>query len=234
MTAGQLKPTGARGDDRQGLPGEPQHDDKGLTFDGNGSLYVNVGAPSNACQQPGSSAGRERPGSVPDSRKARRHLEVRREQAGTDAGARARGSRPACGRCRPSRGTTARSTSSMNNRDQLDVFWPDEFTAKDNAERPAEPMYRAVQGSNFGWPYCFFDYRQKKFLLNPEYGGDGKDGAAAARSSRRRSRRSPRTGRRSTSCSTRARSSRRSITTARSSRSTARGTARRCRRPATT
>jgi hypothetical protein len=36
----------------------------------------------------------------------------------------------------------------MNNRDQLDVFWPDKFTAKDNAERPAEPLYRAVQGSN--------------------------------------------------------------------------------------
>jgi len=63
----------------------------------------------------------------------------------------------------------------MNNRDQLDQFWPDKFTAKDNAERPAEPLYRAVQGSNFGWPYCFFDYGLKKFLLNPEYGGDGKE-----------------------------------------------------------
>jgi glucose/arabinose dehydrogenase len=62
----------------------------------------------------------------------------------------------------------------MNNRDQLDIFWPDLFTAKENAERPAEPMYRAVAGSNFGWPYCFFDYGQQKFLLNPEYGGDGK------------------------------------------------------------
>jgi glucose/arabinose dehydrogenase len=63
----------------------------------------------------------------------------------------------------------------MNNRDQLDVFWPEKFTAKDNAERPAEPMYRAVQGSNFGWPYCFFDFGQKKNVLNPEYGGDGKE-----------------------------------------------------------
>ncbi len=35
-------------------------------------------------------------------------------------------------------------------------------------------MYRAVQGSNFGWPYCFYDYGQKKLFLNPEYGGDGK------------------------------------------------------------
>src|SRR5262249_57561844 len=63
----------------------------------------------------------------------------------------------------------------MNNRDQLDVFWPDKFTVRDNAERPAEPMYRAVQGSDFGWPYCFFDYEQKKLVLNPEYGGDGRD-----------------------------------------------------------
>jgi glucose/arabinose dehydrogenase len=62
----------------------------------------------------------------------------------------------------------------MNNRDQLDTFWPKSFTNKDNAERPAEPLYRAVQGSNFGWPYCFYDYGMKTFILNPEYGGDGK------------------------------------------------------------
>ena len=36
-------------------------------------------------------------------------------------------------------------------------------------------MYRAVQGSNFGWPFCFYDYGLKKLLLNPEYGGDGKE-----------------------------------------------------------
>jgi glucose/arabinose dehydrogenase len=35
-------------------------------------------------------------------------------------------------------------------------------------------MYRATQGLDFGWPYCFFDYTQQKLLLNPEYGGDGK------------------------------------------------------------
>src|SRR5262245_60655452 len=39
---------------------------------------------------------------------------------------------------------------------------------------PAEPLVRADQGSNFVWPYCFYDYGQKKLLLNPEYGGDGK------------------------------------------------------------
>jgi glucose/arabinose dehydrogenase len=63
----------------------------------------------------------------------------------------------------------------MNNRDQLDTLWPGMFTAKENAERPAEPMLRVAEaGANFGWPYCFFDYEQKKLFLNPEYGGDGK------------------------------------------------------------
>lgn len=62
----------------------------------------------------------------------------------------------------------------MNSRDQLDVLWPGKFNTQENAMRPAEPMYRAVQGGNFGWPYCYFDYAQQKLLLNPEYGGDGK------------------------------------------------------------
>ena len=64
----------------------------------------------------------------------------------------------------------------MHNRDQLDTFWPMNFTAKDNAERPAEGLYRATQGSDFGWPYCFYDYTTKMLVLNPEYGGDGKAG----------------------------------------------------------
>ena len=37
-------------------------------------------------------------------------------------------------------------------------------------------MYRVdAAGDNFGWPYCFYDYTLGKLLLNPEYGGDGKD-----------------------------------------------------------
>jgi len=62
----------------------------------------------------------------------------------------------------------------MNNRDQLDTLWPKKFTADENATLPAEPMYRAVMGQNFGWPYCFFNYKLQKLVMNPEYGGDGK------------------------------------------------------------
>jgi glucose/arabinose dehydrogenase len=64
----------------------------------------------------------------------------------------------------------------MNSRDQLNTLWPVMFTAQENAERPAEPTFRAAQaGLNFGWPYCSYDYGLKKFVLNPEYGGDGKN-----------------------------------------------------------
>ena len=86
MTPGQLKPSGAAEVVVTDLPGEREHGDKGIAFDGKGSLYVNVGAPSNACQAKDRQAEVARPGSLPDSRKARRHLEVRREQAGPDAG----------------------------------------------------------------------------------------------------------------------------------------------------
>ena len=48
---GQLKPTGPSEVVVTGLPAEQEHHDKGLTFDSSGHLYINVGAPSNACQE---------------------------------------------------------------------------------------------------------------------------------------------------------------------------------------
>ena len=58
---------------------------------------------------------------------------------------RRKASRPACARCPPSPGMTTRFISSMNNRDQLDILWRGHSPAQENAERPAEPMYRAVR-----------------------------------------------------------------------------------------
>jgi glucose/arabinose dehydrogenase len=50
MTPGQLKPSGDAETIVSDLPAERQHQDKGIAFDGKGSLYVNIGSPSNACQ----------------------------------------------------------------------------------------------------------------------------------------------------------------------------------------
>jgi glucose/arabinose dehydrogenase len=50
MTPGQLKPSGASETIVMDLPAGRAHQDKDIAFDGKGSLYLNVGAPSNACQ----------------------------------------------------------------------------------------------------------------------------------------------------------------------------------------
>jgi glucose/arabinose dehydrogenase len=172
MTPGQLKPTDAPETIVADLPGERQHADKGLAFDGRGSLYINIGAPSNACQQPD-----RRPGvkGVDPCPILEKHGGIWKFDENKLGQRQEDGTRFATG-LRQMPAITWHDDAVyivMNNRDQLDVFWPEHFTAKDNAERPAEPMYRAVQGSNFGWPYCFFDYGQRKLVLNPEYGGDG-------------------------------------------------------------
>jgi len=173
MTAGQLAPTGAAETIVTGLPDERQHEDKGLTFDGRGSLYINVGAPSNACQKPDRQPGVKGQDPCPI---LEQHAGVWKFDENKLNQTQDMGTKFATG-MRQFPALTWHDGAVyivMNNRDQLDVFWPDKFTAKENAERPAEPMYRAVQGSNFGWPYCFFDYGLKKNILNPEYDGDGK------------------------------------------------------------
>src|SRR5207237_517183 len=50
MTTGQLTPSGQPDSIVTGLHPEREHSDKGIAFDGKGSLYINIGAPSNACQ----------------------------------------------------------------------------------------------------------------------------------------------------------------------------------------
>ncbi len=173
MTPGQLQPAGEPEIVVTGLPGVAQHGDKGIAFDGKGSLYVNVGAPSNACQQPDRQPGAK--GQDPCALLEKnggiwKFDENKLGQKQED------GTRLVTG-LRQMPGIAWHDDAvyvAMNNRDQMDTFWPDFFKPQDNSERPAESLYRAVQGLNFGWPYCFFDYGQKKFLTNPEYGGDGK------------------------------------------------------------
>ena len=173
MTPGQLKPSGSAEVVISGLPPEHEHHDKGIAFDGEGSLYINIGSPSNACQS------RDRQKGVPGMDPCpilEKHGGIWKFNADKLGQTEADGVRFVTG-LRQEPAITWHDGAIyivMNNRDQLDTLWPGKFTVEDNATRPAEPMYRAVQGKNFGWPFCFFDYVQQKLVLNPEYGGDGK------------------------------------------------------------
>ena len=175
MTPGQLKPSGAPEVVVSGLQGVRQHGDKGIAFDGKGFFYVNVGAPSNDCQVRDRT--KQSPGQDPcpileEHGGIWKFSETKLGQTQADGVRYATGMRqmPAIA------WHDGALYIVMNSRDQLDTLWPGKFTAEENATRPAEPMYRVdKQGDNFGWPYCFYDYTVNKLLLQPEYGGDGKE-----------------------------------------------------------
>jgi glucose/arabinose dehydrogenase len=174
MTAGQLVPTGGPETIVADIPLQREHEDKGIAFDGKGGMYINFGAPSNACQPQDRRpkvAGDDPCPLLDKFGGVWKFDENKVGQKQEDGVKFATGMRqmPAI------TWNDGALWIVMNSRDQLDTLWPGQFTAQENAERPAEPMYRvAAAGANFGWPYCFFDYGQQKLLLNPEYGGDGK------------------------------------------------------------
>ncbi|QMW05211.1 PQQ-dependent sugar dehydrogenase [Spirosoma foliorum] len=62
----------------------------------------------------------------------------------------------------------------MHGRGKFDDFYPQYYTPQNSAELPAETMYEVHQGDDAGWPYIYYDPVQKKKMLAPEYGGDGK------------------------------------------------------------
>ena len=157
----------------EGLTDRRQHADKGIAFDGKGGVYVNIGAPSNACQVPDRQpkvAGQDPCQLLEIAGGIWRFDENKLGQKQAD------GKRYATG-LRQMPGLTWHDNSlwvAMHNRDSLDTLWPGQFTAEQNAEWPAEYLVKVADGSNFGWPYCFYNNAEGKLVTNPEYGGDGK------------------------------------------------------------
>ncbi len=176
LTEGELVPS----DDERiqivgGFPRQNQHASKSFAFDKEGHIYVNVGAPSNACMRQARTAGS--PGLDPcpqldwqagiwrfDANKAA-------QQQQRDGYRYATGIRNAVGLAWND--NTNRLFVMQHGRDQLNDMFPDLFTAEDNRELPSEELLSVPEGADFGWPYCYFDHLKGKKVLAPEYGGDG-------------------------------------------------------------
>lgn len=174
---GELVPEGNPEIIVSGFPEQQSHDSKSITFDDNGYLYVNVGAPSNACQQQPRTPGSM--GEEPCSQ-LERQAGIWRFSANTlDQTQLEDGVHYATG----IRNVVGLDWNSSDNalyvaqhgRDQLNQLWPDLYTQEDNAELPAEEIFRLTEGANAGWPYCFYDQRLGHKVLAPEYGGDGEE-----------------------------------------------------------
>ena len=159
----------------KGLTDRGQHNAKSITLDDAGNIYVNIGAPSNSCQVQDRAVGSKGQDPCPILEYAGGIWQFK---AGTPGQEFKDGIRYATG----IRNAVALSWNSSANelyvlqhgRDDLHRMFDDLYTVKDNAELPAEEFLLAKKGSDFGWPYCYYDGKQEKKMLAPEYGGDGK------------------------------------------------------------
>ena len=156
------------------LPDQDGHRAKGIAFDGAGGMFVNVGAPSNACQPGGRIA--EQPGDDPCPLLDQHGGVWKFDESATEQ-TQATGSHYATGMRQNFalawHPTAGRLYLVQHGRDQLNTLWPGRFTDEQNAELPSEEFLKVEEGSNFGWPYCYHDWQQGKRVMNPEYGGDG-------------------------------------------------------------
>ncbi len=175
MTEGQLLPGAHWELIARGFPNEHQHEAKPMEFDGAGNMYVNVGAPANACMEQMRTKGS--PGMDPcplleySGGTWKFKDDVQNQDQIADGVRYVTGIRNGMANCWNT--AVGELYVAQHGRDQLSQFFPDMFDDKDNAELPAEELFLATEGSDFGWPYCYFDGFQNKKVLAPEYGGDG-------------------------------------------------------------
>ncbi len=157
-----------------GFEKQNQHQDKTFALDNQGNIFVNVGAPSNACQVIDRTPGSKGQDPCPQLERHAGIWKFRMDQPGQDQ--MKNGTRYASG----IRNSIAIAWNYSNNklyviqhgRDQLYQFYPKLYTEQQGAELPAEEFLMVENGDFFGWPYCYYDPFKKQKLLAPEYGGD--------------------------------------------------------------
>lgn len=158
-----------------GLIDRSQHNSKSISLDEAGNIYVNIGAYSNVCQVQDRSKGS--PGMMPcpvlDSAGG-----IWKFRADAFKQTYGDGVRYATGL----RNVVGLDWNKQNNalyvmqhgRDNLHDFYPELYDSTIGVQLPAETMYKLHEGADAGWPYVYWDQFQKKKILSPEYGGDGK------------------------------------------------------------
>ncbi len=155
--------------------GKHQHIGKPIAFDNKGYMYVPFGGPSNACQVEGRTPGS--PGIDPcpqleDHGGIWRFDANKTGQTQKDGYKFATGIRSVVGLDWNPVDETLYAV--VHGRDDLYRLFPDVYTPWESALLPSEEFIRVTEGSDFGWPYCYYDQLQNKKVLAPEYGGDGK------------------------------------------------------------
>ena len=154
------------------------HITKPVSFDNKGNMYIPFGAPSNACQDinntPNGAPGGQGLDPCPE---LLLHGGVWKFDADKTGLTQKDGVKFATG----IRSVVAMDWNPvdenlyivMHGRDNLHSLFPRVFSAWQNAVLPSEEFMKVTEGSDFGWPYCYYDQRKQQKFLAPEYGGDG-------------------------------------------------------------
>jgi glucose/arabinose dehydrogenase len=158
----------------EGFPRQRSHASKAFAIDDAGNLYVNVGAPSNACQETDRTPGS--PGQQPCPL-LENHAGIWRFDADKTGQSFEDGARHVTG----TRNVVALDWNpeagalyfAMHGRDQLHELFPDLYTVEESAELPAEEFHVVREGANYGWPYTYWDQHVGARVVAPEYGGNG-------------------------------------------------------------
>jgi glucose/arabinose dehydrogenase len=158
----------------EGFPAQRSHASKAFTFDDSDNLFVNIGAPSNACQEqdrtPGS-PGQEPCPLLEDHAGIWRFDANKTDQTFEDGERFVTGTRnivaldwnPLAGEL----------YFAMHGRDQLHDLFPELYTVEESAALPAEEVHLVREGADYGWPYTYWDHLAGARMVAPEYGGDG-------------------------------------------------------------
>ena len=175
----ELVPSGEMEVVVSGFPRQGAHAAKSLAISADGDLFVNSGAPSNACQKNGRTPGS--PGQSPCPHLFRGGGIWKFSAGLLNQDQVADGMRYVTGiRNSVALAFVDRSGELyfiMHGRDQLDDLWPRFFSSDQREELPAEEFHVALQNSDYGWPYTYYDGLKNQRMVGPEYGGDGKKSA---------------------------------------------------------
>ena len=163
------------------------HTAKPFAFDKQGNMYVPFGAPTDAAQDVAKAGPAGMPGGkgldpAPD---LETHAGIWRFDANKKGQTQKDGYKYATG-IRSVLGIAWNPMDNslyavMNGMDNFHTRYPQTFSAWQAAVLPSEPLLKVTEKSDFGWPYAYYDHMQKKNILQPGYGGDGRIVGRAAK-----------------------------------------------------
>ncbi len=155
------------------------HTTKPAAFDGNGNMYIPFGSPSDAGQDIEMYGPTGIPGGkgLDPSPEREMNAGIWKFDANKEGQVQSDGTKFATG-LRSIVGMTWSPLDDhlyavVNGIDNFHTLYPALYSSWQAAVLPSETLVKVTEGTDFGWPYAYYDQLQGKNVLSPGYGGDG-------------------------------------------------------------